>query len=124
VGQTAPRAEAPPAPQVAAIENAVASRIPSAGVAYGMPVRRGESKPVYPALLKSQGLEANVTVLLQLDASGAVTKVQIVKPAQYPEFNEAARRAALAERFEPATRDGVAIPYSLSFTYRFRLEDP
>ena len=29
----------------------------------------------------------------------------------------------MTEEYEPATRDGVPIPSSLSFTYRFRLED-
>jgi hypothetical protein len=31
----------------------------------------------------------------------------------------------MTEEFEPAMKDGVAIPYSLTFTYRFRLKtDP
>jgi periplasmic protein TonB len=103
--------------------NAVASRIPTAGVQYALPRRKQERKPEYPRVLQSQGIEANVTVMLNLDASGKVIRVKLVTPSIYPEFNEAARRAALAEQFEPATRDGVAIPYTLSFTYEFRLED-
>jgi TonB family protein len=103
--------------------NAVATRIPGAGVVYALPKRKAERKPRYPEVLKSQGIEADVTVMLSLDATGKVSRVKIVTPSPYPEFNEAARAAALAEQFEPATRDGVAIPYALSFTYRFRLED-
>jgi hypothetical protein len=38
-------------------------------------------------------------------------------------MNEAARIAALAEEYDPATRDGVPIPYAIPFKYRFRLED-
>jgi TonB family protein len=103
--------------------NAAATRIPGAGVSYALPKRKQERKPHYPEVLKSQGIEADVTVMLSLDATGKVSRVKIVTPSPHPEFNEAARTAALAEQFEPATRDGVAIPYTLSFTYRFRLED-
>jgi protein TonB len=129
IGQTAPQAidarEVVPASseQSAVKSNAVATRIPGAGVSYAMPKRKQERKPQYPEVLKSQGIEADVTVMLSLDATGKVSRVKIVTPSPYPEFNEAARAAALAEQFEPATRDGVAIPYTLSFTYRFRLED-
>ena len=61
--------------------------------------------------------------MLSLDETGKVVKVKILKESQYPEFNEAARRTAMNEEFEPATRDGVPIAFSVSFTYRFRLED-
>ena len=49
--------------------------------------------------------------------------MKILKSSGHPELDEAARKAALAESFEPASRDGVAIPYTLSYTYRFRLDD-
>jgi protein TonB len=131
-GATAERAQAPTdvppvapptAPAEAAPVNQVASRIPTAGITYTMPRRRAPSKPPYPETLKAQGIEADVPVMVSLAASGRVTSVKVVKPSPYPEFNEAARRAAAAEEFEPATRDGVPIPYTLSFTYRFRLEE-
>jgi hypothetical protein len=52
-----------------------------------------------------------------------VVDVDLIERAMHDDFNEAARQAALVEAFEPATRDGVPIPYSVTFTYRFRLED-
>jgi periplasmic protein TonB len=129
IGQTAQQAtdarevvQAEP-DELAVKSNAAATRIPGAGVSYVLPKRKQERKPPYPEVLKSQGIEADVTVMLSLDATGKVVRIKIVTPSPYPEFNEAARTAALAEQFEPATRDGVAIPYTLSFTYRFRLED-
>jgi protein TonB len=130
-GTTAERAEDPtkvapiaPAPtDEPAPANQAASRIPSAGITYTMPKRRAPSKPAYPETLKAQGIEADVPVMVSLDARGRVVSVKVVKPSPYPELNEAARRAAAAEEFEPATRDGVPIPYTLGFTYRFRLED-
>lgn len=116
---------APPvaAPSGPAAVNQVASRIPSAGVKYGLPKRRSKKEPPYPKTLEIQGIEADVAVLVNIDAEGKVTTVKIIKPAEYPEFNEAARSTALAEEFDPATRDGVPIPYTISFTYRFRLKD-
>ena len=104
--------------------NRVAENVPTAGVAFDMPERRRPSTPPYPETLKSQGIEADVTVLVRLDATGAVTAVEIVRSSGHAEFDRAARTAARAESFAPARRAGVAIPYSLSFTYRFRLETP
>jgi protein TonB len=103
--------------------NKTASRIPVAGVKYTQPKRKNPKPPPYPATLKSQGIEGDVTVLVSLDASGKVLSAKVIKGAPYPEFEEAAKAAALAEEFEPALRDGVPIPYTLSYTYRFRLED-
>ena len=60
--------------------------------------------------------------MVKLDAAGKVIDVRIIKKSDHPEFDEAARQAALREQFDPATRDGTAIPYTLSYTYRFRLK--
>ena len=128
-GRTAEQAVDPQAvpseapPPEAAVSNQAASRIPTAGVRYTQPKRRRPTEPPYPDMLKTQGVEANVVVMVTLDSTGKVTKVKILKEAPFPEFNEAARRHALSEEYEPALRDGVPIPYSLTFMYRFRLED-
>jgi protein TonB len=103
--------------------NKVASRLPAAGVKYVAPKRKNPKPPPYPATLKSQGIEGDVMVLVSLDATGKVLSVKILKGTAYPEFDEAAKAAALAEEFAPAMRDDVPIPYTLSYTYRFRLED-
>jgi protein TonB len=103
--------------------NAVASRLPSAGVRYVPPKRVREPKLRYPDTLKVQGLEADVKVSLSIDVTGKVIAVKILTPSPYPEFNDEARATGLREEFEPATRDGNPIPYSLPFTYRFRLQD-
>ena len=93
------------------------------GLKYSLPKRRNPKKPPYPSTLKTQGIEADVTVLVNVSAQGKVTSVKIIKEAPYPEFNQAARQTALAEEFDPATRDGVPISTPLTFTYHFRLED-
>jgi protein TonB len=116
--------EAPPSSdEPAPGENKSASRLPSTGVKYTPPRRRREVKPNYPATLKAQGIEADVKVSLSIDATGKVTAVKILTPAAYPEFNDEAKAAGMKEDFEPAARDGNPIPYSLPFTYKFRLED-
>jgi periplasmic protein TonB len=107
----------------AASPNKSATRIPSAGASYVLPKRKRKVEPPYPEKYKAQGIEAAVTVMVSLDPSGKVKSVKIIKGSGYKEFDEAARKTALAEEFEPATRDGTPIPYTLSFTYRFRLED-
>jgi periplasmic protein TonB len=103
--------------------NKVSARVPSQGIRYVPPKRVAEPKPVYPDILKQQQLEADVKVSLSIDVTGKVVAVKIIGPSEYPEFNEAAKAAALLQQYEPATRDGVPIPYSLPFTFRFRLED-
>jgi protein TonB len=115
--------QAPPPADEESKTNRAAARIPVAGVKYEQPKRKNPSKPPYPETLKSQGIEADVTVMLQLDETGKVKSVKIIRESQYPEFNALARKTALAEEFEPATRDGVPIPFSVSFTYKWRLED-
>jgi TonB family protein len=130
-GKTAEKAQAPAdvqkvAPPVAEVEdtkiNKAASRIPVAGVKYENPTCEA-NKPVFPETLKAQAIEGDVPVLVSLDETGKVVKVKVLKESPYPEFNEAARKAAFARTCKPATRDGVPIAFSVSFTYRFRLED-
>jgi len=128
VGKTAdrgaePRAEgANAAFGAAAAKNRAATRIPVEGVNYTAPKMKRKIEPTYPELLKAQGLEADVTVLVSIGAGGEVTDVEIVKGSVYAEFNQAARAAALKQTFEPELRDGVPILSTLSWVYRFRLE--
>jgi len=135
VGETAEKAIAPksvpPAPSGTSTlpaagpgkSNQVASRIPVAGIAWTQPKRRSQASPPYPATLKSQQIEGQVVVMVNIDATGKVTAVKIIKESPYPEFNEAARTYALSEEWEPALRDGVPAPYTLSYTYKFRLTE-
>ena len=104
------------------MKNEVASRIPVAGVQYTPPRRKRPHDPLYPETLKAQELEADVTVMVWIDVEGKVTKVKIIAASPYPEFNRAAEKTAYEEEFEPALRDGVAMPTTISYKYRFRLE--
>jgi protein TonB len=121
------RAPAPePAPDVAPRPGAgqrVASHIPTRDTQFEKPKRLKPNRPEFPAALKAQGIEGDVTVRVDIAASGAVTSVTIVRSSGHPAFDEAAKRAAASERFAPAVRDGNPVPFSLSYSYRFRIED-
>jgi protein TonB len=101
----------------------VASHIPTRDAQFEKPKRLKPNRPEFPAALKAQGIEGDVTVRVDIAASGAVTSVTIVSSSGYPAFDDAAKRAAASERFAPAIRDGNPVPFSLSYSYRFRIED-
>ena len=106
------------------VANQVATRIPAKGVTFGEAKYRGEQiKPPYPPTLKAQGVESDVEVLVFIDATGKVTMVKILHESPYPEFNEAAKKAAQAQQWEPATRNGEPMTSTKKYAYRFRLTD-
>ncbi len=104
--------------------NQAATRIPVKGVTYTEAKYRGaQIKPDYPPTLKAQAIEADVEVLVFIDATGKVTNVKILRESTYPEFNEAAKKAALAQAWEPATRNGEPMASTKKYAYRFRITD-
>ena len=103
--------------------NRAASRIPTVGLVFTPAKKKKERKPPYPETLKSQGIEGDVVLMVTLDAEGKITAVKILKGALQPEFNESARKTALEDEYEPALKNGVPVPQTLTFTTRFRLEE-
>jgi TonB family protein len=105
--------------------NQAATRIPVKGVTMiGAKYRDGvQVKPVYPPTLKAQGVESDVEVLVFIDATGKVTHVKLLHESPYPEFNDAAKKAALSQQWEPATRNGEPMAWTQKYSYRFRLTD-
>jgi len=104
--------------------NQAATRIPSKGVTFSEAKYRGNQvKPDYPPTLKAQGVESDVEVLVFIDTTGKVTNAKILHESPYPEFNEAAKKAALAQAWEPATRNGEPMPSTKKYSYRFRITD-
>jgi protein TonB len=101
----------------------LASHIPTRDTQFEKPKRLKPNRPEFPAALKAQGIEGDVVVRVDIAASGQVTGVTIVRGSGYPAFDEAAKRAAASERFAPALRDGSAVPFTLSYSYRFRIEE-
>jgi TonB family protein len=102
-------------------QNAVATRIPQAGQKFVKPVRLGTVRLDYPPSLKARGVEGNVVVLITISDSGTVDDARVLTSSGYQEFDAAARKAALQERYTPATRGGESVNYTLKYTYRFRI---
>ena len=78
----------------------------------------------YPKEAQEKGLEADVILLLDINAEGKVDSVGIVTPAEPPNmgFDEAAMVAAQQFEFEPAEMDGQKIAVQISYKYKFRLK--
>jgi TonB family protein len=99
----------------------------------GLPVQQTilrtnrEAKPLqtvratYPAMALRAGLEADVTLKIEVDPQGNVTRAEIVKGGGAG-FDEEALKAVKQSRFEPAQRDGQNVPAEFTFVYRFRLQ--
>ena len=85
-----------------------------------------EAKPMqiarasYPPMALRMGWEGDVTLKIEVDPEGKVTKAEIIKSGG-PGFDEEAVKAATQSRFEPAQRDGQNIAAEFSYIYRFRL---
>ena len=101
----------------------VASNIPTQGSVFIKPKRLTPSKAPYPKTLKAQGIEGDVKVRVSLDAAGRVKDVTVMASSGHQAFDQAARKAALSERFRLATRDGAPVPFTISYSYRFRIEE-
>lgn len=112
----APTPAAPPTSR-----NRSARALPKVGVHVEAASRLSRVEPTYPALLKAQGREGDVTVRVELDVEGRVVTVSIVRPAQDRAFDDSALAAARSERFTPETHDGRPVPTSITYTYRFRI---
>ncbi|RMH42509.1 MAG: TonB family protein [Deltaproteobacteria bacterium] len=77
--------------------------------------------PEYPPEELAAGREAAVTVRIDIDATGRVTRVEVVDGAG-PAFDAAAVAAARRYRFSPAEFDGVPGPITVETTIRFTIE--
>ena len=73
----------------------------------------------FPEEARREGASGTVVVQIVIDRQGKVAGAKIVRGAGHG-FDEAALDAARKLRFEPATRDGVAIPVQLDYEIHFR----
>jgi periplasmic protein TonB len=85
-----------------------------------------EAKPiqtvraVYPPLALRMGMESDVTLKIEIDPEGKVTRAEITKSGGAG-FDEEALKAVKQSRFEPAQRDDKNVPAEFVYIYRFRL---
>jgi protein TonB len=86
-----------------------------------------EAKPIqtvranYPPMALRMGMESDVTLRIEVDMEGRVTKAEITKSGGAG-FDEEALKAVKQSRFEPAQRDGQIVPAEFIYIYRFRLQ--
>lgn len=84
------------------------------------PLRR--PPPRYPAQARRDGIEGFAVVRLRVDARGRVIDAVVVRADPPNIFDTAARDAARRYRFQPAMRDGRAIPTTIEQRIVFRLQ--
>ena len=77
--------------------------------------------PVYPPAALELGLEAAVKIRVSIDATGKVTKVEVIEPAGHG-FDEAAVDAAMQYTFTPAEWDGVPGPIVVETAINFVIQ--
>ncbi len=80
-------------------------------------------EPSYPEAKRASGEAASVALTLTIDRAGHVTDVVVVDSAG-PEFDDAASSAARSLVFEPAQKNGEAIPAKIRYTFDFKLAAP
>jgi protein TonB len=86
-----------------------------------------EAKPIqtvrasYPPMALRMGVEGDVTLKIEVDSEGRVTKAEIIKSAGAA-FDDEALKAVKQSRFEPAQRDGQTVAAEFTYIYRFRLQ--
>jgi TonB family protein len=86
-------------------------------------LKRARLKPEYPERYRAMEIEDSVMVKIFVDEKGEVTNVEVVTPSKHNEFNFAAKKAAKKDEYEPATRNGVPVPFAFTVKITFRLED-
>ncbi len=107
--QTAPPAEPGPTPEPPSVAR---------------PQLIDAPEPEFPEQARAAGLiQGQVSLRITIDAEGKVTAAEVAEPAGNG-FDEAATRAALSYRFEPARRDGVAIGSRILVKVLFQLLAP
>ena len=81
------------------------------------------SAPMYPAKLKSEGVEGLVLVAYDVSAEGTVGNLRIVSSEPPGQFDSAALRAVASWQFKPQIRDGLAEPV-LGLTSKLEFRAP
>ena len=80
-------------------------------------------KPMYPSRAKRMGVEGFVTAELQVDETGVVTDIKIIKSVPDGVFDRAVTRALRRWKFRPKTVDGKPVTQKGVLTLNFSLGD-
>jgi len=106
-----------PVPVIEAAPDDDPKSLEAEGLRLPRPYRR--FVPAYPETAARAEAEAVVDVLVDLDANGEVTRVEVARWAGFG-LDEATITTVRQLHFFPAMRDGVAIPIRVLLRYNFR----
>ena len=81
------------------------------------PRRTRYVRPVYPEAARERALGGLLQLRVSIDATGRVARTEMLR--SFPVFEEAARTAVRQWRYEPALRDGVPVPATVTVGMRF-----
>jgi TonB family protein len=87
------------------------------GLRLPAPYRR--LRPIYPETAARAEAEATVDVLVDIDAAGEVSRVEVVRWAGFG-LDEASVHIIRQMHFRPAMRDGVPLPMRVLLRYNFQ----
>jgi TonB family protein len=115
--------------QLSGQETGTSSNVACEGVDSMQPLEIGGSvsaprllrrvEPAYPRLLLASHFNARVTLRAVVDANGDVRDVGVVS-SQNVSFSNAAMDAVKKWKFDPARREGCAVPVALTVNVEFR----
>lgn len=84
-----------------------------------MPAILTELIPAYPKEASERGVSGKVRVKVDIDVEGRVTGASIVDGPDFG-LHAASLQAIRQFRYRPASRSGVAVPFSLIHTFTFQ----
>ncbi len=82
------------------------------------PVRR--MQPIYPAQLRSIGIEGDVLVMFVVRADGTVSNIEILR-STHREFADSVKRSVRKWLFQPGEKDGQAVHTRVRQAFPFRI---
>jgi len=82
------------------------------------PVRR--MQPLYPAQLRSSGIQGDVLVMFVVRSDGTVTNIEILR-STHREFSDSVKRSVRKWIFQPGEKDGQAVHTRVRQAIPFRI---
>lgn len=82
------------------------------------PVRR--MQPIYPAQLRSNGIQGDVLVMFVVRSDGTVTNIEILR-STHREFSDSVKRSVKKWFFQPGEKDGQAVHTRVRQAIPFRI---
>lgn len=116
----APRIDQHDAPATVAPDSAAqTTQAPAAAMGSREPRAISAPPPDYPSAALRAGASGDVVLRIEVRADGRAGEVSVVSGSSNRALDRAAVRAVRRWRFEPALRDGVAVPGTVQQTIRF-----